>query len=53
MVTSELQKALMDEFGLETTASALSLLSDVNAVHESDAGEPLVDIDGADAYINL
>lgn len=53
MVTSELQKALMDEFGLETTASALSLLSDVNAAHEAEAGEPLVDIDGADAYINL
>lgn len=50
--TADIQKALMESFSLPTTAAALSMLSDINAAHEAEHGEPLVDVDGSDAYLN-
>lgn len=50
--TADIQKALMESFSLPTMAAALSMLSDVNAAHEAEHGEPLVDVDGPDAYLN-
>lgn len=50
--TRELQSALMSQFDLPTTAAALGLLSDVNAMAEEETGEPLVEVDGPDAYLN-
>lgn len=52
MPTRELQSALMSQFDLPTTAAALGLLSDVNALVETETGEPLVEVDGPDAYLN-
>lgn len=52
MSTKELQEALMSQFDLPTTAAALGLLADVNALAESETGEPLVEVDGPDAYLN-
>lgn len=52
MLTKDLQSALMSQFDLPTTAAAMGLVSDVNALCESEAGEVLVEVDGPDAYLN-
>lgn len=52
MPTKELQSALMSQFDLPTTAAAMGLVSDVNSLCEADGGEPLIEVDGPDAYLN-
>lgn len=52
MPTKDLQVALMEQFALQTTAAAMGLISDVNALSESETGEPLIEVDGPDAYLN-
>lgn len=52
MPTKALQAALMEQFDLPTTAAALGLLSDVNARCEAEGLEPLIEVDGPDAYLN-
>lgn len=52
MPTKDLQSALMAQFDLPTMAAALGIISDVNALCESEGGEALIEVDGPDAYLN-